>query len=162
MLARWNPWQDVFDTQREMADLMRRTFGSFGQGGSRAVAAWTPAVDVFSREGDLVVRAELPGVDPEKDVDISLQDGVLSIRGERRHEERRNGDSYYRVESTYGTFQRTVVLPDGVKPEDIKASYENGILEVVVPKAAELTAAKRIPISVGDQREALEAKGEKK
>ena len=165
MLARWNPWQDVFDTQREMSDLMRRVFGSaaaFGPGTSRSGEAWAPAVDVFSREGDLVVRAELPGIDPDKDVDISVQDGVLSIRGERRHEDRSNGDNYYRVESSYGAFQRNILLPESVKAEEIKATYENGILEVVVPRAGQLTAAKKVPITVGSERKALTTKGRKK
>ena len=162
-LARWNPWQDLFDMQREMSDLLRRSVAGTGTPGSatRSVTAWAPAVDVFSREGDLVVRAELPGIDPEKDVDISLQEGVLTIRGERRHEERTNGDNYYRVESSFGSFQRNILLPEGVKADEINATYENGILEVVVPKAAELTAAKKIPISLGAQRNALESEWHK-
>src|SRR6266498_5528163 len=86
MLARWNPWQELSDLEREMSDLTRRFFGA----GSLAPSTrgtnggvWTPAVDVFTREGDLVVHAELPGVDPEKDIDISLHDGVLDRKSTR-------------------------------------------------------------------------------
>lgn len=167
MLARWNPWQDVFDLQREMSELLRRDFAGprgstpWREGWGGSMGAWVPAVDVFSREGDLVVRAELPGINPEKDVDISVQDGVLTLRGERRHEQRSNGDSYFRVESSYGSFQRNILLPEGVKAEDIQASYQNGILEVVVPKAAELTSAKKVPITVGGDRQALTTEGHK-
>jgi HSP20 family protein len=165
MLARWNPWRELSDLEREMSDLTRRFFGSglftpatrLFNGGT-----WTPAVDVFAREGDLVVRAELPGVDPEKDIDISFQDGVLTIRGERKLEEKTERDDFYRVESSYGSFQRSIPLPDGVKAEDVRATYENGILEVVIPKAGELTSAKKIPIAVGSERKAISAEGTKK
>jgi len=165
MLARWNPWQELYDLEREMSDLTRRFFGA----GSLAPSTrgtnggvWTPAVDVFTREGDLVVHAELPGVDPEKDIDISLHDGVLTIRGQRRFEEKTERDNFYRFESSYGSFQRSIPLPDGVKADDVQATYEKGILEVVIPKAGELTSAKKIPIAVGSERKAISAKGNKK
>lgn len=164
-LARWNPAQDLLDFHRETSDLLRRTFPSgwfepwSGQAGSRMREAWAPAVDVFAREGDLVVRAELPGIDPEQDVDISYQDGMLTLHGERRHESRSEGDTCYRVESTYGSFHRTVALPENVKADDIRASYTDGILEVVIPKAAETAQPKRIPIATGEGRPALTAKG---
>ena len=164
MLTRWNPWRDLFTLEREMSDLSNRFFGSGwftplvrGTNGN----TWAPAVDVFSRDDNLVIRAELPGIDPEKDVDITMQDGVLYIRGERRHEERTERDNYYRFESHYGSFQRAVPLPEGVKEEEIQASYQNGILEVVVPKAGELSSAKKIPISVGSDRQALTTEGHK-
>jgi HSP20 family protein len=167
MLARWNPWQELFDMQRETSELLRRTFGStrrpwrlFEPGVDGTM--WAPAIDVFNRDGDLVVRAELPGIDPKKDVDISVQKGVLTIRGERRQEERSDGENFYRVESSYGAFQRSVVLPEGVDVDDIQASYDKGVLEVVVPRAAELTAPKKISISSGKRRGALTAKSSKK
>jgi HSP20 family protein len=166
MLARWNPWQELFDVEREMRDLSRRVFGSgwFApvsiEGGGPAV--WTPALDVFSRDGDLIVRAELPGIDPEKDVEITVENGVLTIKGERRHEEKTEKENYYRFESSYGSFQRSVPLPKDVKADDIAASYENGILEVVVPKAGELSASRKIPVKAGSSRKAITAEGEKK
>jgi HSP20 family protein len=165
MLARWNPWQDLFDVEREMSEMTRRFLGSgWLAPSSRGTngTVWTPAVDVFSRGEDLVVRAELPGVDPDKDIDISFQDGALTIRGERRHEDRTEKDDYYRFESSYGSFQRTIPLPQGVKAQDIKATYENGILEVVIPKVGELSAARKIPVTVGGHRKALTATGRKK
>jgi HSP20 family protein len=125
--------------------------------GSRSAAGF--AVDVFTRDKDLVVRAELPGIDTEKDVDISLQDGILTIRGERRQEHRDEGSGAYRTEFSYGSFQRSIMLPEGVKEKDIRATYENGILEVVVPRAGELAAPKRIPIEVGARRKALSTRG---
>lgn len=165
MLARWNPWQDLWDMQREMSELLRRGFGSsVDRSFARELgsSAWSPAVDVLSRDGDLVVRAELPGVDPDKDIEILVQDGVLHLRGERRHQARTDGDDYFRVETAYGSFRRSIPLPEGFKPEDVRATYENGILEVVLPKAAELSAPKRIPIKVGTGKKALTARGRKK
>jgi HSP20 family protein len=166
MLARWNPWQELYDMQRETSELARRFFGTGwltpGSGRSHNGGAWNPAVDVFTRDGDLVIKAELPGIDPDKDVDISWQDGLLTIRGERRSEERTERENYYRWESSYGSFQRSVPIPDGVKFEDVQASYDRGVLEVVVPKAAELTAPKRVPITTGGERKALTTRGRKK
>lgn len=164
MLTQWNPWQDLVNMQREMTDVFRRSFGAwpFADGLRAGDLAWSPPIEVFSRDGDLVVRAELPGIDPEKDVDISVEGGALSISGERRQESRENGDGYYRSEATYGAFRRRVPLPEGVKPEDVTASYDNGILEVVVPKAAELSAPQRFPVAVGAKQRALDAEGEKK
>lgn len=163
MLARWNPWRELFDVEREMSDLTRRLFGgSAAVTPSQSGAMWTPAVDVLSRQGDLVVRAEIPGVDPNRDIDISLEDGLLTIRGERRHEEKSEKDDYIRFESSYGSFQRSIPLPEGVKPEDVKAGYENGILEVVVPQAAQVPSAKKIPIAIGDGEKSFDAKGSKK
>jgi HSP20 family protein len=164
MLARWNPWRELFDLEREMSDLTRRVFGGGTAQGTRRDSAvmWTPAVDVLSRQGDLVVRAEIPGVDPNKDIEISLEDGLLTIRGERRHEEKSEEDDYLRFESSYGSFQRSIPLPESVKPEDVKARYEHGILEVVVPQAAQVPSAKKIPIAVGNGEKALDAKGSKK
>jgi len=164
MLARWNPWQELSELAREMSDLTRRFFGggSFPSNRTGDGYTWTPAVDVFTREGDIVVRAELPGVDPEKDVEISLQDGVLTIRGERRFEERAEQEDFLRFESSYASFQRSIGLPQGVKAEDVRASYENRILEVVIPKAAELTGARKIPIAAGSDRTAISANATKK
>jgi HSP20 family protein len=165
MLTRWNPWQDLDDVQRETSELARRFFGTWlspvaartGNG-----ATWTPAVDVFTREQDLVVRAELPGVDPEKDIDISYADGMLTIRGERRYEDRTEEQSYYRFESSYGSFQRRIPLPKGVKVDDIRASYDRGVLEVVVPGAAAVSAPTRIAVTAGGGQKALTARGRKK
>src|SRR6266511_1027803 len=116
MLARWNPWQELSDLEREMSDLTRRFFGT----GSLAPSTrgsnggmWTPAVDVFTGEGDLVGRAELPGVDP----------------GQPRFEEESERHQLSPFESYYGPFQRNIPLPDGVKADDVQATHENGTLE---------------------------------
>ncbi len=149
-LTRWAPFQGLFDMQRDMDLLTRRLWGP-----EERRKSWVPAVDVFHRGGDLVIRAELPGIDPEKDVEITVRDGLLTLRGERRHEERTNENGISRFESAYGSFERSVVLPEGVKDEDITAGYENGILEVVIPGVAELTGARRIPVEAGAGRKTI-------
>jgi HSP20 family protein len=168
LLNALSPWSALSDLQREMNQLMRSVFGTAGWGTNGLAESprplttrtWTPAVDVFSRRGDLVVRAELPGVNAEKDVDISVADGVLTIRGQRRAEHREEDNDFFRMETTYGAFERTIPLPEGVNPDDIKATHKQGILEVVVPGAARLAPVKKIPIQIVDgAQKAIEGDG---
>jgi HSP20 family protein len=105
-------------------------------------------VEEFLEDGQLVVRAELPGVDPERDVDVSIANGNLCIRAERRHEERVEGRDYRRSEIRYGSFARALPLPAGAKESDIQASYKDGVLEVRAPVDKEEVATRsKIPIS---------------
>lgn len=100
------------------------------------------------REGDeLVIKAELPGVDPDKDVEITMSDHMLQIRAERRKEERTEDERGYRSEFSYGSFARSVPLPAGATEADVKASYNDGILEVRIPVDAEAAEARKIPIA---------------
>ena len=156
-LMRLSPWRDLLDVQREMDRLIRRfvdrsdsVLPSFLE--ASAATSWVPAVDVFAHDGNLVVRAELPGIDPENDLDIRIVDDLLRIRGERRREERTEGNGSYRMETHYGAFERSILLPEGVNQDDISATYENGILEVVVPRAAHLAGGKRIPVQTGGKK----------
>ena len=153
LLSKLSPWSALADFQREMDQLMGSVFGSNGFEGStgttrQAARAWAPAVDVFSRDGELVIRAELPGVDPEKDVDISISDGILHIRGERRTEQRHEDANYFRVETRYGAFERSIPLPEGIDIDAIKAIHEKGVLEVVVPISAKEAQARKIPVQI--------------
>ena len=154
ILSRLSPWSALADLQREMDQLVGSVFGGNGglEGSPRAprevARAWAPAVDVFSRGGDLVVRAELPGVDPEKDVEINVSDGVLHIRGERRTEQRHEDTNYFRMESSYGAFARSIPLPDGSDIDGIKAVHDKGILEVVVPVSAQVAQTRKIPVQI--------------
>jgi HSP20 family protein len=107
---------------------------------------WLPSVDVSETKNDLVVKAELPGMDP-KDIDISLSDGLLTIRGEKKQEKEEKEENYHFIERSYGSFTRSVQLPREVKRENISASYKNGILKVVLPKSEEVKT-KEIKIKV--------------
>lgn len=148
-LIRWSPFQELADVRREMqslASLMPR-FVPFG-GEDRFV----PALDCTSRGEDLVCRVELPGMDPENDVDVNVEQGVLRISGQRRAErDEQRGDYHFR-EMRYGTFQRTLPLPENVTADDVSAEYRDGILEVTVKggaKEIEPQQAQRIQINRG-------------
>ena len=98
--------------------------------------SWVPAVDVFDAKDAVVLKAELPGMKID-DIQIEVDDNVLTIKGERSFEEKVDEERYYRVERRYGSFQRSLALPQGVKADDIQATYEDGVLQVTVPKTDE-------------------------
>lgn len=108
-------------------------------------------VEQFTDDGSVVVRAELPGIDPDKDVEVTVDDGALHIRAERREEEETSGRSFRRRELRYGSFARTVPLPEGVDEDAITATYKDGILEVraALPPEAPKEAARRVKIGHG-------------
>jgi HSP20 family protein len=103
-------------------------------------------VNEFFQDGSLVIRAELPGIDPDKDIGLTVTGGMLHIEVERREEEKAEEEHYLRREIRQGSFERTLPLPEGVTESDVKATYKDGILEIVIPKA-ELEPAKRIAIA---------------
>jgi HSP20 family protein len=94
---------------------------------------WTPAVDILENENELVLKADLPEVDP-KQVGIQIENGTLTLKGERRFEEQKNGKGYHRIERAYGAFVRAFSLPDTVEADKVKADYRNGVLTVTLPK----------------------------
>ena len=113
------------------------------------VAAPEMRVEEYQEDGHLVVKAEMPGLDPDKDVEITVQDHMLHITAERRQETRSEDKAGYRSEFRYGSFSRTIALPLGATEEDVEASYRDGILEVRVPVDAEQAAAKKVPVTHG-------------
>jgi HSP20 family protein len=132
--------------EQEMDDL----FGRFFRGGpSLAVGearAWTPSVDMIDRKEELLVRADLPGLE-QKDVEVSVEDGMLTIRGERKEEKETKEEDYYCCERWAGAFARSVALPAGIESDKVKATFRNGVLEVHLPKTKE-AKAKKIDIKV--------------
>ncbi len=157
-LVRYEPWW-LAGIERQTDELSGALTGPYR---SWAVPAgtgrWVPACDVFSRDGDLVVQLDLPGIDPEKDVQVMLQDGVLCISGQRR--ETGGDDGYYRREWRYGAFERGFALPEGATGEGITASYRDGVLEVVVPKAVQRAEPRQIPVSAAGGKTAIPASGQ--
>jgi HSP20 family protein len=118
---------------------------------------WSPKVDVFERDGRMVTRADLPGVKKE-DVTVEVTDGHLALSGERRHEMEEKNDHIYRTEREYGSFYRVVPLPEGVKTEDIKATFADGVLEVSVPMPAKPESKTR-KIQIEDAKGRKESTG---
>jgi len=113
---------------------------------SSRAEGWIPAVDVLEREGNLELRAELPGVN-EKDIDLKIEGNVLTLKGERKFSEEEKKNNYHRIESFYGSFSRSFTLPDTVATDKIKADYKNGILTVTIPQKPEVRP-REIPVSV--------------
>jgi HSP20 family protein len=128
-IIRWDPFREMTQVQNQVNRLVDQMWGGRQE-------SWLPAVDVFDNKDGVVVKAELAGMDPD-DIQIEVEDNVLTLKGERKLEEKVDDERYYRVERRYGSFQRSLALPQGVKPEDISAGYEDGILTVTVPKAEE-------------------------
>lgn len=134
-------WDEFMAMQRRMDDVFRTylgprartTFPSLPEGIRRP---FVPVCDVFGREGDLVVHLEIPGIDPENDVTIQVEDDVLVIRGERSTKQEIDEKDYYRMESSYGSFERRLPIPEGVEEDAIVATYADGMLQVVIPGAA--------------------------
>ena len=153
-------WDDLMELDRPFTELFRPYPFPWWRPGFAFTTElpYMPAVDVFSRNGDMVVRVELPGIDPDKDVKVTLAEGLLDIKGERKQEKEIKEEGYYRKESVYGAFERRIPVPAAVKESDIKADYKDGVLEVVVTGAAKAIpkpSAKEIQIH---KKEALPAK----
>jgi HSP20 family protein len=150
-LVRWEPMRELDTLQTEMNRLFNTFFdeGDNGNGAARARRRWAPAVDLFEREDTLVLKADLPGLG-EDDVQIEVHDNALTISGERRAEFEDKQQGYYRVERAFGSFARSLSLPEGVDADKIRASFDNGVLEVTIPKP-EKTQPRRIEID-GNQK----------
>ncbi len=155
---------DLFDDMRSAQDeLMRQqnrmaghwASGQFGQqhGAGSAGQAWPPAVDITERKDTYVVTAEMPGFGID-DVELTFQDGVLTIQSERQHMADADGDKVHRAERRYGMFRRSITLPTNVQADKIEATAQDGVLQVVVPKAKE-AHARRIQVRAGKGKPAM-------
>ena len=145
-LIRWRKGDDWGLTQmrREMDRLFDRFFEALPFRGFAETGRWTPSVDVSETDKEIIVRAELPGMDP-KEIDISLSGNVLTIKGERKHEREEKKENFHLVERSSGSFSRTLQLPAEVRADKIKATYKDGVLNVSMPKTAP-EAVKKIEV----------------
>jgi HSP20 family protein len=164
-------WGNPFSLLRQMGDEMDRLFSDFfdwsgfgGRQGWRSGLAprgffgsslgregrglWSPAVEVFERGDQLVIRADLPGLKRE-DVQVEVQDNALVLSGERRSEHEENQQGLYRSERSYGSFCRTIPLPEGVSPDDVRGSFKDGVLEITMPKPKQQQRGRRIELQEG-------------
>jgi HSP20 family protein len=138
----WSPFQALDSVRHDFEELLDRTLGSRASREQRG----TPALESFVDSGKLIIRADLPGVDP-KDVDVTVTGDQLTIRGTREQRVDEQSRSFIHREFSYGTFERTVRLPGGVKTEDVKASYRNGVLELTMPMP-EQSKSRKVTIQV--------------
>jgi HSP20 family protein len=149
-MMRWDPFQDLRSAQDEMAQMnptLAHALGLHAQQGNARTTAWAPALDISERKDAYLVTVELPGLKPE-DLDITMEDGLLTIQGERQFTGESSEQQFHRVERRYGAFRRAITLPAHVMAEGIQASFEDGVLQILVPKAEEATP-KRIQVRSG-------------
>ena len=147
-LVRWRPFRDLFNVQ----DEVNRMFEGFFDRSSRSleeVELCLPAADVYENKDDIIFSVELPGLDRE-DIKVTVQDNILTIKGEKKQEKEEKDTSFHRLERSYGFFTRSFSLPTTVQADKIRASYDKGVLRVELPKAEEVKP-KEIPISVSDK-----------
>lgn len=145
-IVRWDPFRDLMNLQDEVNRLFRRSFFRGLEPASEAVATWAPALDMYETDDKLVVEAELPGLDA-KDVEISLEDDILHIKGERKFSSEVKEENYHRIERAYGLFERTIPLPRKIDEDKVTATVSNGVLRIEMPKAEE-AKPKKVPIKV--------------
>jgi HSP20 family protein len=161
--TRWDPFQDLRSAQDEdemaqMAQMTRMLTRALGQGSQHqgvaasSTPAWAPALDISERKDAYLVTVELPGVEAD-DLQVTLEDGLLTIQGERHFAHDSSEQQFHRVERRYGAFRRSITLPAHVVADGIEATADNGVLQIVVPKVEE-AKPKRIQVRQGDQWEA--------
>ena len=154
-LVRWEPVRELTSLQNDMNRLFNTFFDtpSTGNGGNTP-RRWIPAMDLVETDEHFVLKADLPGL-AEGDVNLEVEDNVLTVSGERQaeHEDKREG--YVRVERSYGAFRRSLTLPEGVDPEGVSARFDKGVLEVHIPKPEE-RKPRRVAIQVGDRPAAID------
>ncbi|MBV6412721.1 MAG: Hsp20/alpha crystallin family protein [Xanthomonadales bacterium PRO6] len=146
-IARYNPWNATAGVPAEFRDLLQKFFGD-GESADQSnvvTSQWAPHVDIKEEPNRFLIQADIPGVDP-KDIEVHMDKGILSIKGERKSETREEHDKYTRVERSRGVFYRRFALPDSADAEGISASGKHGVLEIVIPKRPQATP-RRIAIN---------------
>src|SRR5258708_2354203 len=154
MITRWDPFRDI----NQLQGGLNRLFQDYNRGSDELTTSgsFVPAVDVYDDEHNLVLKMEVPGVD-QKDIDIRLENNTLTVRGERNFEKEEKEENFHRIERRYGAFARSFTLPNTVDPENVNASYENGILKIQLAKRAE-AKPKQIKVGASTAPKTIEAK----
>jgi len=159
VLTRWDPFREFSTLQDRMNRLFRDSYGPEGREESLTSSTFAPPVDVYEDEHNVTLKIEVPGID-EKDIDVRIENNVLTVHGERKFEKEEKEENFRRVERQYGSFTRTFTLPNTVDSEKVSANYDKGILKIALPKKAE-AKPKQIKVNVGSEK-TLEGKGPSK
>lgn len=149
-LIRWEPIGELNTIQNEMNRLFNTFFdqsGTSGRGSGEGRRRWIPAMDLVETDDHYVLRADLPGLSDD-DVNVELQDNVLTVSGERRTEHQDRQEGYYRLERAFGGFSRSLTLPEGVDPDGVQAHFDRGVLEISIPKP-EQKKPRQVQIKLG-------------
>lgn len=139
-LVRYQPWNSMEQFRREMEHMMHSRSSS-EEGSSIATSDWVPAVDIKETEKEFIIHADIPGVDPD-DIDVHMEDGMLTIKGERESETKEEREGYKRIERQRGSFYRRFSLPDTANADKISAKSKHGVLEISIPKQDKAQARK--------------------
>jgi len=146
-IVRWEPFRDLMTLQERMNRMFDESFGRLrATDDSVDSGVWSPAVDIYETDHDIVLKAELPEV-KEKDIDIRLENNTLTLKGERKFEKETKEENYHRVERAYGAFSRSFTLPVTVDQDKINAEYKDGILKITMPKKEE-TKPKQVKVNI--------------
>jgi HSP20 family protein len=156
LLTRWEPFREFATLQDRMTRLLNEQLPSMGSEESLTAGSFVPPVDVYEDEHSIQLKMEVPGID-EKDIDIRLDNNLLTVRGERKFEKEEKEENFHRIERRYGSFSRSFTLPNTVNSEDVKADYNNGVLKVRLAKRAE-AKPKQIKVNIGTGEKTLDAK----
>jgi len=132
-IVRWDPFRDLVRVQDELNQLFGRTFGDVGVLRPSAAGAWMPPMDVYETEDQVVAKPELPGIEPG-DVEVTVEDSMLTVTGKRELTSEVNEESFHRIERRYGAFSRSIALPQSVDTSKVDASFDKGVLTIEVPK----------------------------
>ena len=135
-IVRWEPFRDLLTTQREFDRLFKEAFSPMSGETEVSTRSWAPPVDIYETEDAIVLKAELPGIDP-KDVEVRVEDNTLYLKGERNYEKEVKEQNYHRIERSYGSFARSFSLPNSISAEKVKAEYKDGLLTLTMPKREE-------------------------
>lgn len=146
LLTRWEPVRELASLQERMNRLFNDSFSPVTSQESLAAGSFVPPVDVYEDEQGIRLKMEVPGID-EKDIDIRLENNLLTVRGERKLEKETKEENYHRIERSYGSFTRSFTLPNTVNPEEVKAGYSKGVLSISLGKKAE-ARPKQIKVNI--------------
>lgn len=149
VLTRWEPARELANLQERMNRLFSGSFGPVTSEETLAAGSFVPPVDVYEDERGIQLKMEVPGID-EKDIDVRLENNLLTVRGERKLESETKEENYHRIERSYGTFTRSFTLPNTVNPEEVKAGYAKGVLTILLGKRAE-ARPKQIKVDVAPE-----------
>ena len=151
LLTRWDPFRELNTLQDRMNRLFQESFGPLAPRSEEALmsGAFVPPVDVYEDEQSVTLKVEVPGID-QKDIDIQLENNVLTVRGERKFEKEEKEENFQRVERRYGSFTRSFTLPNTIDTENVNADYDNGVLKIKMAKRAE-AKPKQIKVNIGQK-----------
>ena len=136
-LVKWDPFRDIITLRERMDRMFEDSLSRFRMPEEATMPTfWSPSVDIYETDENIVLKAELPGVD-KKEVSVEVKDSTLILKGERKREKEVKEENYHRVERSFGTFMRSFSLPVNVKQDQVKAKFRDGVLEVTLPKAEE-------------------------